>query len=308
MIDFVKFYPLDKERFDTFLQDNGVIDLNSRFNINTGTVDEYPKIGKLENLEVRLQENASFIKGSLHKFHNMTFYGMEHNHNDFSFCECQNTIEVICNNFDILSNKTKLTNLEFGLNITLPKDPKLIIEDNILMYDFSDHTVHEKFNGKGDYKEFKKYDYSLKVYNKSKHYQIGGNILRIEVKIISKRKLHQLGIFNLRDITQKRTFLTLFQFLLEQFNKLMVIDSEMMLKALKRPQNDSFKDYCNPHYWRLLKQDVSDKVYSRNKRDFYDYCHDMGIEQTKNQIRELLKAKFYHLMNCYPTTYYQKVA
>lgn len=308
MIDMVKFYPLDKEQFDFQIEENGIIELKSPFNRETGEILKFPKSGRYENLDVRFTDSSSFVKGSLHKFHNQAFYGMQHNHNDFTFCECCNAIETICSKLKIMPIETKLTNLEFGLNIAVPNDPRIIIEDNVLMYDFADHTIHEKFRGKGDYKEFKKYDYSLKIYNKSKHYQIDGNILRIEVKIISKRKLNQLGIFNLDDIVNKKAHFKLFQFLLDQFDKLMIVDSEKMKKTLRKSKNDSFKDYCNPHYWRLLKQDVSDKVYSRNKRDFYAYSHAMGIDKTKNKIRELLKTKFYYLMNCYPSTNYQKVA
>lgn len=77
MIDFAKFYALDKDRFDQYIEDNDILDLRSRFNRSTGQIDEYPKIGKLENLEIRLTENTSFVKGSLHKFHNMFFYGQD---------------------------------------------------------------------------------------------------------------------------------------------------------------------------------------------------------------------------------------
>ena len=308
MIDMVKFYPLHKERFDFRIEKNGLMELTSPFNRETGEIQEFPKIGKYGNLEIRLTEKASFVKGSLHKFHNLAFYGEEHNHNDFSFCECYNAIEMICGKLGVTPNETKVTNLEFGLNIIVPQNPKLIIEDNILMYDFADHTIHEKFGGKGDYKEFKKYDYSLKVYNKSKQYKIDGNILRIEIKIISKRKLHQLGIFSLKDLMEQKAYFALFDFLLEQFDKLMVVDSEMMQNTLRTPKSGSFGEYCNPHFWKVLKQLRSDKVYRRHIRDFSQYSSKNGMDKTKIKVEELLRSKFYHLMNCYPANNYQKVA
>ncbi len=308
MIDMVKFYPLDKERFDIQIEESGKVVLKSPFNRETGEIQEFPKIGKSENLEIRLTDKASFVRGSLHKYHNMAFYGEEHNYNDFSFCECCNAIEMICNKLNVMPNETKVTNLEFGLNIHLPNNPKLIIEDNILMYDFADHTVHEKYRGRGDYKEFKKYDYSLKVYNKSKQYRVNGNILRIEVKIMSKRKLHQLGIFSLDDLTYKKAQFALFRFLLEHFDKLMVVDSGMMQNTLKKSKNDPINEYCNPHFWKVLKQSVSDKVYRRHTREFHHYLAKNDISKTKNQMRELLKSKFYSLMNCLPSNNYQKVA
>src|SRR5690606_6271035 len=96
MIDMVKFYPLDKECFDSQIEDSDLIHLKSPFNRETGEIQEFPKTGKYENLEIKLTDSTSFVKGSLHKFHNLTFYGEEHNHNDFSFCECYNAIEMIC--------------------------------------------------------------------------------------------------------------------------------------------------------------------------------------------------------------------
>ncbi|MBA4744869.1 MAG: hypothetical protein H2058_06400 [Muricauda sp.] len=299
MIDNIKVYPLDKNRFDYQIETKKPVDLISEYDRSTGEMFEYPKKARYKNLELRINKASSYIRGSLHKYHNMDVLGEEHNHNDFSFCQAKEAIENLCNKFYLNPNETKITNLEFGMNVSLGYDPEIFINDNLLMYGFNAHTRHENFKGKGDYKEFKKYSYSFKLYNKSKQFGLDDHILRIEVKITDKRKLNSLGIENLSDLMVKEAYYGLFAFLLEQFDELMIVDSNELKKGLKTPENKEWvQAYYNPNHWKVLKDEVSYKVYQRHIRDFENYGNKMGIFNTKEAIGKLLREKFAHLINC----------
>ena len=298
MIDNVKAYPLDKKRFDYEIETRMPIDLLSFFNRATGDILEYPKRGNHKNMEVRINKNSSYVKGSLHKYYNMDVLGEEHNHNDFSLCQCKYAIENLYNKFYIIPEKTKITNLEFGLNINLGFDPEIFINENLLMYDFNAHTRHENFKGKGDYKEFKRFSYSFKLYNKSKQFGLDEYVLRIEVKINDRNKVERLGVKNLLDLTTKEAHHSLFAFLLEQFEMLTIIDSQKLKKVLTSGETEKLSDYCNPNFWRVLKNEVSYKVYQRHIRDFENFGHKADVFRTKQTIYSLLKEKFNQQINC----------
>nr|WP_298996231.1 hypothetical protein [uncultured Allomuricauda sp.] len=298
MIDNIKIYPSDKEQFDRVIEKNKPIDLISEWNRSTGEILEYPKKGNHKNMRVRINRASSYIKGSLHKYYNMDVMGMEHNHNDFTFCQGLEAIENLCNKFYLTPEKTKITNLEFGMNLKLDSNPEIFINDNLLMYDFNQHSRHENFKGRGDYKEFKRHSYSLKLYNKSKQFDLNEHVLRIEVKITDRKKINSLGINSLADLKQKKAYYSLNTLLLEQFELLTIIDSNELKKALITNEIQTLNNYCNPNFWRALKSDVSYKVYTRHIRDFKSYGNIAGVFNTKETIKRLLKEKFYELIAC----------
>lgn len=299
MIDNVKIYPLDKKQFDYKIETKKPVDLLSVWDRSTGEMFDYPKKARYKNMEIRINKESSYVRGSLHKYYNMDVVGEEHNHNDFSYCQCRQSIENLSNKFYLEPANTKVTNLEFGMNISLGYDPEIFINDNLLMYRFNNHTRHENFRGRGDFKEFKKYSYSLKLYNKSKQFGLDEHILRIEVKITDRRKLENLGIQNLSDLVTKEAYYSLFAFLMEQFNQLVIVDSEEMRVGLTVPEKKAVMNtYCNPNYWKVLKGEVTYKVYQRHVKDFEDYGQEVGIFKTKEHITRLLKEKFNSLIDC----------
>ncbi|GBF22541.1 MULTISPECIES: hypothetical protein [Arenibacter] len=302
-MDFIRFYLLDKERFDHTTITNEKTKLMSIYDIVTGEAKEYPKSGRFHNMEIKMTENYSYIKGSLHKMYNSYCLRGMQNYNDFDYCQTLDSIEILCSELNIKPQYTKLTNLEFGLNIPLSYDPKVFIENSLLMFDFEDHNVSEKFNNRGDYKEFRKSDYSIKIYNKSKQYGCKDFILRVEVKIIKKRVLERLGIFSLADLRDIESYYSLYGFLVDRFNKLLIVDSQIMRNALKTGQINMLKNYTNPHYWINLKQRVSTNTYYKRRRQCHEYLDSLQLNKSKSEIMILLKNKFIHLMNCYGHSY-----
>ena len=296
MIDNIKVYPLDKKRFDYQIETKRPVDLISEYDRSTGEMFEYPKKARYKNLELRINKASSYLRGSLHKYYNMDVLGEEQNHNDFTFCQAIDAIENICNKFYLVPDETKITNLEFGMNLSLGYDPEIFINDNLLMYGFNSHTRHENFKGKGDFKEFRKYSYSFKLYNKSKQFRLDDHILRIEVKITDRRKLNSLGIDKLSDLTTKGAYYSLFAFLLKQYDELMIVDSKELKKGLKPTENN--QAYYSPTYWNMLKNQVSYKIYKRVIRDFENYGNEAGIFNTKVVLETLIKEKFDYLINC----------
>lgn len=201
MLDNLKAKVIKFKEFETYIENTGKIDLKNNINLITGELDNYPRRGKLINLEASINDKSAFIKGSIHKTYNELNEKGEHNYNDFNYDCVKGIIMYLMNELNLKDDDTSLTNLELGFNIHLSKDPQHFLDYNLLMYDYKDHNKDLKFSGRGDYKEFQKTDYYIKIYNKSKQYNIKGqNILRVELKILSKRLLQKLGVYSLENL------------------------------------------------------------------------------------------------------------
>ncbi len=298
MLDLIKCFVTDKESFDFRTENKKTVQLKSEFDRETGEIKDYPRKGRFYNLELKMTEKSTYLKGSLHKMLNNYRDIGEHNYNALTLCDNFEALDVLRDGLFVKPKNTKVTNLEFGLNIPLEYDPAIFIDNCLLMHDYKPPTIEEKFKNKGDYKEFKRSDYSVKIYNKSKQYGLQRNILRIEIKIVKRRKLEELEIYSLIDLYNEEAYRKLFEFLLKQFENLLIIDWLVMRKALKTAEINLLKNYSNPHYWYNLKQELDSKAYFRAKRDCSRYVENFSINREKWKIKSLLEKEFRRLMNC----------
>lgn len=294
MIDNLKLFALDKHKVDSHIINSEVVELQSYFNYATGELKEYPKKGKDLNLEINICEKSTTIKGSLHKYHNEKAKKGNQNFDDFYFSQIEKQIRGLIKKYKI-ENSTSITNLEFGFNLAVEKDPQIILDSNILMNNLKAPNKNLKFSGKGDLKEFQMTDYSIKIYNKSKQFKLESNILRVELKIIQKRFLQKLGIFKPEDLLNKDAFFRLFETLRDKIEGLVIIDSfqdKMMLETDKNKLNK----YSNPNYWINLKSTKSLKQITMLKKDFEVLLEKHNLLKIKNDILEKLENNFFELM------------
>ena len=294
MIDNVKLFVSDKHSFENHIVKGKVIDLSTKFNQMTGEVEDYPKRGKDGNLNVGITLNTACILGSIHKYHNIMMDKGNHNYDNFYYSQIEAEIRGLIKKYNI-ENDTSITNLEFGFNLAVEKNPQIILDSNILMNNLKAPNKNLKFSGKGDLKEFQMTDYSIKIYNKSKQFKLDTNILRVELKITQKRFLQKLGIFKLEDLLNKDTFFRLFESLRDKIEGVVIIDGfqdKMMLETDK----DKLNKYSNPNYWINLKSTKSLKQISRLKKELETLLNKYELLHTKNEILEKLENKFIELL------------
>ncbi len=303
MIDNVKLFVSDRHSFENHIVKGKVIDLNTNFNQTTGEVEEYPKRGKDGNLNVGITLNTASILGSIHKYHNIMMDKGNQNHDDFYYSHLETEIRGLIKKYSI-ENDTSITNLEFGFNLAVEKDPQFILDNNILMNNFKAPNKDLKFLGKGDYKEFQMTDYNLKLYNKSKQFKLEANILRVELKVTKKRFLQLTGVYELEDLLDKNILRLVYGRFTELFEGLIIVDC---FSPEIIPENDYNKlnKYTNPSYWIRIKSDKSHRVVSRLKKDFLILLVKYELLSTKNLIREKLENKFLELIEAET---YKKVA
>ncbi|MNY20623.1 hypothetical protein D3C86_1541120 [compost metagenome] len=202
-----------------------------------------------------------------------------------------------------IENDTSITNLEFGFNLAVDKDPKLIIDTNLLMNNYKSPNKNLKFLGRGNYKEFQLSDYCIKIYDKRKQYRLNSNVLRVELKITRKRFLQKLDIYSLEDLMYNWTYVKLFEEFIAKFVGLIIVDEFDADLVPEKDYNKLIK-YTNPNYWIGIKG-KSPKVISRLKKDFNFLLNKYDLLKTMNELREKLNTKFEELLNpdCRDTEY-----
>jgi len=300
MIDNIKFKVLEKEVLESHIKKNKIIDLKTSLNLFTGEESSCPLIGKYFNLDIVIACKGAYIKGSVHKMKNLLNGMQSQNYNDLTFCSASESIRHLIETFG-LNQKTSLTNLEFGLNIRLSQNPQNVLDYNLLMYDFGAHNKDLKFRGKGDYKEFQKTDYYIKIYNKSKQYKLYNNILRIEMKIISKRKLQKLGIFSLEDLENESIIRNLYSFLWNELHKLTIVD-DFTHMDLPFEDLNNLNLYTNPNYWKKLRRDRSFKVVNNRKQKLQYLITKYGLDSVKKEILKNISEKFAQMIDCFQSS------
>lgn len=298
MIDNLKIYLNEKFAFEKNIENNSTIVLTGKYCHSTGEILEYPKRGKYYNLDINITSANAFIYGSVHKFSNIKGKLENQNYNDFNLCQFNESVDVLQRELGFVSKETKITNLEFGFNIEIEEDPKTIIDEKILMFDYKSHNRDQKYRGQGDFKEFQMTDYSFKVYNKSKQYKIKDrDIIRFELKITNSRYLKKLGVNTLSDVNYE-AFIKLYDIFIKQFDKLMILDSIKPPEGLPLDEKVFFNQYTNPIQWQ---SNNTLKVYTnkyRTQAKFDKIIKAHNLLNTKALLREKLALKFIDLMDC----------
>lgn len=295
MLDFVRFRVGDKNAFELINEERGLIQLNSTFNRFTGVISDYPKKGKLHNLEITVTSEYAYIEGSLHKFFNHQKGLKNTNYDDFGFDNCLLTINWICEYFQIDKKKTVITNLEFGFNIHTEYIVNEIIKDNIVMWNFDTHNERIKYKSNGVSKEFGLNEYKLKIYAKGEESKIGmSNLMRIELKITATRILNRLNIFSLADINLK-AFESLFNEFLKQFDKLLILDSINPPNGLEFHEAAFFIDYTKFDRWNRNKKIKSRNERKKDEKKLMGIINQFSYNTIQSNLRKLLLKKYNQL-------------
>ncbi|RZJ66760.1 MAG: hypothetical protein EOO50_08690 [Flavobacterium sp.] len=292
MIDGIRMKIADIEKFENDIMLDGVLPMaGGKTDFFTGNVLEYPKGGNLNSLEYKITEQGAIISGSVHKFYNNVILGEDQNYDDFGYSKLVSATKLL-NRFFHLEGGTTLTNLEFGFNIKIDEDPNDFVKYRVLMYNFRDHEERDRFDTGEYYKEFRRTDYKWKIYKKTNFKKPNENILRIEIKFLRSRQLDKLGIVSINDLTKKENLENLFDFFLDKFEDLMIVDSGIG-NVGSIEQRNRLMQFTNIKYWNdLIEQNVTDKVRDNRRASAIKLISNLKMDTTKNILRDKIVSKF----------------
>ncbi|MGC4041205.1 MAG: hypothetical protein QM710_10570 [Flavobacterium sp.] len=295
MIDFIRIFYKDKDRFEQHVVDEqNFPDLNAVLNYHTGSI-KYPYTTNLGSLALGVSEKTGYVKNSIHQLYNYLTEEAAHNHNDFGYYSICSTIDFISKKI-IDANITKLTQLEFGFNLDVDKDPVSILTRNFLTHQYKEGSVID-YQSKGKLKQFVHSNYIIKIYDKSRQYNLGNNILRFEVKFKKAVEYKHLGIYSITDLKKKIVLRKLFIYLINRFDELTIVDNFSIQSIQNKEEYYSLSRYSNPVFWTHEIKNTHSEYKARKRKHFERLLKKNNLLKTKSQLRELLHRKFIYLIN-----------
>jgi hypothetical protein len=182
---------------------------------------------------------------------------------DFPFLEVVEAIDLLCADFHLKAEETKVVKLEMGANIRTPVHPREVI-DNIIAYKGKQKELKE-FKGKGYDGTFDFQEYLIRLYCKSCKNKLSDSVLRVELASQKSNYLKKLGIHYLSDLKQLESHISLGNQLLDHVSDFIYDDLELDLSKLTKEEAKVIQEYRSPLAWRDLMK-FSPSNYRKKKK------------------------------------------
>ncbi|MDM1513728.1 hypothetical protein ACPDHJ_02095 [Myroides sp. C8-3] len=298
MIDFIKIEIPNTKVYEDQILKSDYLDFNQTVNINGGEINSYPIKSRFENLEVKITKTKVEISGSLHKLYNILNNRGEQNYDSFNHSQIREIVSFVMSIFYLDEFEHKITNLEFGFNIEITEAAEKIIDNRVLLFDYKEHSRRNEFMGKGFLKEFTTTDYQVKVYDKSKQFDLENRcIMRIEVRLNRSRLLNKYGVHSIRNILNIDVLKELYRFYMSNILKLNIIDYNAYT-GLNDKDKERLDKFTNPNTWKRYKEEgYSAKKIRIRKRKFESFLLKEGLLKTKGFIIRQLDIEYSTLIN-----------
>lgn len=307
MNDFIKIKYVDKK----YQLPNAKMDFNISVNNETGETDGKLTGSYYDMKVIKYPSQRTMVQGSIHKFFNRTNF----NGNDFTFENQCNTIINLQDELGINPDYCKLENIEIGVNLPLPFNPNLVLENHL----FHQNTEFCKPIPNAYYYQAKKSHYIIKIYNKTAQYkyelaqviaklkqgniddktrkdleflkakietEMKENILRFEIKYTKMQIPNALGIVCLSDLMNPEIVSKFKDLLIQEFEQVYFYDYTFRENEMKNAEIIKLKDYRNPKYWANLNR--RDRYYHKNKFNEMTQKYSSNI---KSQIINIISQK-----------------
>lgn len=295
MIDFIRLYYRDKAKLEDFVLDRKNFEtVNAVMEYHTGEI-KHPYKTKLGSMDIGVSKRSGYVKNSLHKLSNYRETSEEHNYNDFCYSKLCTEIDYLGKNI-IDASKTRLTQLEFGLNIDIKKSPETIVRRNFFMHKYRGGSGNN-FHGKGELKQFSHDNFIIKVYDKGKQFELDKNVLRFEIKFIKAGEFQKIGIFNIEDLKNKKNLRKLFFYLIKRFDEMTIVDDFDENSIAKVNDYNKLGRYTNPTFWTEEIKGVHQNKRARYRNEFEQILVSNNLLKTKAYLKALLYKKFISLIN-----------
>ncbi len=275
MYDFIKL-ATRQSHLARDLQSNNNLQFSTGLNLSTSEIG-YIKTASYQNMVFTIYpSNRVEIKGSLHKLSNEGL----HNYNDFTIRNAALTIGNLCDKFNIDPSSARIHNLEIGVNLKTPFQPKCVL-DNLVAYKNTTFNKMRTF-GQGEGKEVYFKQYGIKMYNKGIQYKQPENILRFEEKIFVMQRLRSQHVY-LKDLMQQDFAKFCAYHLITSF-KDVIITEFIPPEKLSRREIDIYSLATNPRNWLSMSRNQR----SRTKDYFNSIIETHGSDKLKALSSQLI--------------------
>jgi len=270
-----------------------VLEFKTEVSEKTGELSS-KKVAEYHFCKVTVYDSGVILfTGSIHKLYN-SLKGIKapnhkrvkqykgYNGNQFTINDILEVREHLQNLFDCTPQQMIFQNIELGVNLTLNFTPELYLKG--LLYH---KGILFQYKHKGNLAQAQHQRFIFKIYNKSEQYEMKGNVLRVELKIIKTEELKNIGVFTFADINPY-TLNKAKEMLLKRFDEVVHYDYTIYKKNLTNRKKQLLRNYSNPRYWindlepnlryrhkkRLLEiiQKYSDNLHQKIRQEIIKKC------------------------------------
>lgn len=276
MIDYIKLdvTHVGRERLE---QGGFVFSTPGRLNNDTGEFIKDKTIrakhlSNYKNLTCEIFEGGKIsLSGSLHRYWN----DGKHNYNNFNFVASQEVIQDLAQRFGIDPIRASIHHVEIGINLyDLPFAASQIVQNLMIHSGKGNPPEHFKYPGQktpSEYKHITRDWYTLKCYDKGKHYQRDEEIYRIECKAIKMHRLKEMGISTLAELTRPETMAKLLDMLLSLWSRVLINDWTIREDELNTSLKYQLKDWRNPTFWTNLNRKCKQSYRNKYNNELRKY-------------------------------------
>lgn len=243
---------------------------------------------------------ALYIHFKPHYFYNDDL----HNANDFNVLNCIETLKEFIKTFQVDAKELIIINIEFGLNIIIPKE-LICVKDLLFLMEYHEQNeFHQHYRY-----PYCRYSTTTNKYGKANVYKVikcyakgvqfpqftDLNTFRFEVKSNRKEYIKRLDINTLSDLLETKIYDTLSENIIKEFNEILIID-ENAKPVLSKTKLKNHSKKLNPINWRKLLN-KSKNVFRRNLKAYNDAL-DTCKTHLKKEVRTLIFDKLQELKKC----------
>ncbi len=252
-------------------------------------------------LTFRIKHKKVRLQGSLHKYRNLG----KHNYDDFFAVDVAEVVRRLEENLEINLYSTLLNNIEFGVNVVLPFGVHVVL-DNLIVYK---GQPFERFSSKGmNYYQCELSYFFIKIYDKSKQYNLPDNVLRFEIKVKKMQYFERSGIAlkYLSDLLKMDIYEPLGNILTEVFEGILFGDNTINESDLTTKELETYLRGSNSKTWTPRKGETERKRLYRLENSFKEILerHRTGIN-FKSVVSDLIRAKSLELSRISQNSEYQ---
>lgn len=228
---------------------------------------------------------CTLMKGSFHIHH----HGGE-NWADFTREHFAEVVESVCIALGLHPANLRLSNLEVGVNIIPP-----IQTPDVLACIVLHRTQRPRPFREGVGIEVLHSAYRFKIYDKARHKNRAGELLRFEVAVKKMRTLKRYRVVTLSDLLEPATWTALQGYLMARFDELLIVEPDVHAEGLRPLERELLARASDPNYWvgltkgqRSEKRATLTRIYTGN-----------ASPNLKATLRELIASKL-HEVNTAP--------
>jgi len=233
-------------------------------------------------------KNIFKIKGSFHK-HAQT----NTNFGNYTLTDFKRTVNELCEILHINPVFLRVRCFEFGVNINPSHDANEVL--NAIICHRGNEYEKRTYNGNGYLKRFVNAQYEIKIYNKSKQYDLPANILRYEIKVLKMdfvNKKLQRPINTVPDLLHPEVIAGLSNILISGIDNLYMYDYRINTKQIKSNRDKHTLIECiNPAFWELYRKTHTPAGYKKKVKRFRELVRKYAPDNLQTEIKTMVLNK-----------------